>query len=363
VTAGSPAPATLAPSAEELVRALAVADEALAEAGRSCGEARHRLEVSGESIDLVFAGERLAEGVVPSFAHKERSSNGGAPALTIQLCDAATSGRAIPLPPCLEEASLRRAEFPTYRSRRIETLYDWDRRVLHMLDRELRRAIYWTEDAAAVPLWEHAGSLRQILVWWLRDGPLQLLHAGAVGREDGGVLLVGRSGSGKSTSTAACVASGLRIVGDDTVLARADPFPVAESLYGSVKLTPDGLERFPALGARAANEGRDADEKAIVYLSEALPGKLVEALPLRALLIPKIVARAEARLLPARPAQGLLALAPSTLFQANGAHRGAFRVLAQIVEKLPAYVLEVGTDATQIPRVIEALLDGEVPRG
>jgi hypothetical protein len=52
----------------------------------------------------------------------------------------------------------------------------------------------------------------------------------------------------------------------------------------------------------------------------------------------------------------LAALAPSTIFQLPRAGNEAFQFLAAFIRQLPCFSLEVGTDLSGIPPVIEELL-------
>src|SRR5436189_5670577 len=113
-------------------------------------------------------------------------------------------------------------------------------------DRSTRQAWYWLVDSDAVHYWDRSTPLRQLIHWWAETKGLQVVHAGAVGASDGGVLVTGPGGSGKSTTTLACIEDGLAFAGDDTVLVADDP-PWVHSLYGSGKLEVDHVGRFPGL--------------------------------------------------------------------------------------------------------------------
>ena len=89
-----------------------------------------------------------------------------------------------------------------------------------------------------------------------------LLHAGAVGSPDAGVLVGGVSGSGKSTLTLACVEDGLGYGGDDYVVVTLDPEPTAHTLYttregasGGARATP-GARGLRRPGGLDRGEGR-----------------------------------------------------------------------------------------------------------
>jgi hypothetical protein len=73
--------------------------------------------------------------------------------------------------------------------------------------------------------------------------------------------------------------------------------------------------------------------------------------------LPTITGGPRTRAVPASRAAALTALAPSTVFQLHTAGSEALQYMAQLVRRVPAYVLELGSDVPEIPGVILDLLD------
>ena len=80
--------------------------------------------------------------------------------------------------------------------------------------------------------------MRTLFHWLMELYGRQLIHAAAVGTDIGGALIVGKGGVGKSTTSLASLAAGLRFVGDDYVIVGFDPHPTAWSLYCTAKVSP-----------------------------------------------------------------------------------------------------------------------------
>jgi hypothetical protein len=89
---------------------------------------------------------------------------------------------------------------------------------------------------------------------------------------------------------------------------------------------------------------------------EHYPSKVATRLPVRAILLPRVTGTPETRLKRISVAMALAALAPSTIFQLPRAGNEAFKFLATFARQLPCFSLEVGTDLSTIPLVIEGLL-------
>lgn len=311
--------------------------------------------LGGLPIRLRFAGEAMFERIGGSFRHLT-SVETYDDALTIDIWDTASTG--VDGPPLLGEPLEPDGIGPIYYYEEdgVRALSRWD--TLSVLDYDARHAWFWTADPAGLRSWDWASPLRAILHWWLgRHGILQV-HGGAVGDLDGGVLVVGRGGSGKSTTTLSCLFSGLRYAGDDFVGISVEPEPWVHSLYSSGKLEPDHLERFPSLHSAVANPVRTEEDKAVIYVTDAAPSVPTAGFPLRAVLVPRVVAaEPETRLVPAPPAAALAALAPSTIFQLHPPQPDGLARMAELVRRVPCFSLELGSDVTRIPEAILGFLE------
>ena len=73
--------------------------------------------------------------------------------------------------------------------------------------------------------------------------------------------------------------------------------------------------------------------------------------------MPRITGRPHTRAVPTTHAAALVALAPSTVLQLHTAGSEALQYMARLVREVPAFVLELGSDVSEIPGVILALLD------
>jgi hypothetical protein len=167
-------------------------------------------------------------------------------------------------------------------------------------------------------------------------------------------MLVGRGGSGKSTSALSCLDSNLLYAGDDYVAVEERPGdrPLVHSLFSSGKLEPGHARRLPHLPAPTL--GDDSEEKVVFYVHDHFPDRTCTQFPLRAVLAPRITG--ETRIVPMSPAAALRALAPSTLLQLHPPDPGAFAGMARLLAAVPAFAFELGPEIAGIPRAIERFL-------
>jgi hypothetical protein len=315
----------------------------------------HHYCIAGFRVHLRFATRSLVPVLTPALAHLKTTA--GAPDLTICLWDTLSTGVHPPVAPWREHYAVR-GEIAGFNSERIYTVYEHESRGLSMLDRDRNLAQLWLRDAAHIPYWVRGSPLRAILHWWMAGSGRQLLHSAAVGLPSGGVLITGRSGSGKSTAALSCLEAGYEYVGDDYVIVRAGDRPYAWSIYNTAKLVPEWLQSFPRLAEYVDNPQRLASEKALIFLRDGASVRVASGLPLKAILVPRVTGQHDTVLRKASAATAVAALAPTTIFAHPRGGEAEFRFVAALARTLPAYVLECGTDLAQIPESIERLLSG-----
>jgi hypothetical protein len=304
----------------------------------SRGLVPHDLQVGGRRVRLHFAGPALVPAVLPAFGHLEVPGDGpDGVHLTVSLWDAeSTATPPVPVPPANPDES-----GPRYHSVA-------DGLVIHVVDEALsaldgNRAVHHFPSATTPRWYQRASPLKELLHSWAATVGLRFVHAAAVGTERGGVLLTGSSGAGKSTTSLACRVGGLGFAGDDYVLVDPDELRV-HSVYRTARLGWDTAERFPGL---LEADNAPPDEKALGFLDGVVRG-----FPLRAVLVPAVGDGRRTRVERISPARALLALAPSTVLQIAGGQADALRAARRLLEAVPAYRLDLGTDLDEVADVV-----------
>ncbi len=311
--------------------------------------------IGGYHIQLRFAGPALVPALTRALAHLSAPA-AAQPDLTIQLWETASTGIAPP-PPAWDyddfggSGIIRRFSTDQYL-----TSFQLGTNSLSLVDTQRNLGTYWIKSSDQIPYWERGAPLRALLTLWMSRHARMLAHAGAVGLPEGGVLLAGAGGTGKSNTSLATLASDLRYASDDFSLLALEPEPTVFSLYATGKTKAADLEQLPFLRPSVSNSGQLADEKALFFIYEHWPEKLLARFPLRAILLPHITANLDSRLRPASAADGLNALAPSTLDLAPSVEADGFRLLVEVFRRVPSYHLDLGTDRAQPAALILSLL-------
>jgi len=332
----------------------------LAAEQRGGGSVDRFYTVAGRTIHLRFAGPNLVPHLTPPLAHLAVDADRVAD-FTVCVWDSASTRT--PLPEVrLTLREQARSSAKGNDTRRIRTSFqgalgaEGGLRAVSLLDAAQRLAVHWVPSADAISPWDRAGPLLVILYWILDIWGIQVAHAGAVGTEKGGALLTGKAGSGKSTTTLACLEFGLSFAGDDVVALSTQSRPEAWSLYSSARLNPDSLELLPAMAQAVSNPDRVHEDKALILLHDHYPGQLRTRLPIDAIIVPQVTGAPDSRLVPTSRAATFAALAPTSMFQVPDADQRAFRTLADFVRRVPSYGLEIGKDSSSVPHLISELL-------
>lgn len=334
-------------------------------AQQKVGAVERFYNIGSHIICLRFAGQGLIPYITKAIAHLETKAIPN-PSLTICLWDSVSTqtkmSALVDLLIHLIEAKWGeflepRKEIKGWHSDRVHALFHIGPNILSLLDKQRNLAVYWLEDAVNIPYFEHGSPLQTILNWWVSDRNCQYVHAGAIGTAEGGVLIAGKGGSGKSTASLASINSPLSYVSDDYCLVSVEPNPYVYSLYNTAKLRGiEDIQRFPHLANLMGNLDNLETEKAMIFLYDHYPEKVTQGFPIQAILVPQITGQPQTTIERTSAAIALKALAPSTLFQLSGTGQKNLQFLSQLVKQVPCYILKSGTNLEQIPEVIYNLL-------
>jgi hypothetical protein len=336
-------------------------------AEHAAGSAERFYNICGQYVKLRFAGSALPLFITPAIEHLSVQSIGD-PSLTVCIWDDTSTNTQMPPPPWLgltvaspdgnfQGVYTRRGDVRGFSDHRIYTSYNWDANALSILDKKRNLALYWTYNAHRLPSYEASAPLRTIFHWWVNQFGFQFVHSGAVGTAQGGVLLAGKGGSGKSTTALTCLNSELLYVSDDYCLISADQVPCAFCIYSSAKLNANNVYRVPHVISAISNLDRIDSEKAVFFLYPYAPAKIAKGFPIRAILLPRIIEEQKTSLTPALSREALKALALSTMSQLARAGQNSLQIMHRLVNRVPCYHINLGTDLTQIPEVILGLLE------
>jgi hypothetical protein len=311
--------------------------------------------IAGFHLRIRVAGRDLAATIRRAFSHLVAPTAQQAD-LTISVWDEAETGVTVP-----DQYSRNRR-----RADDVEILlkvsadgrYVCEQRDLSIswLDTTSNRIVSCVASAHCQYLDERARPFHKLVAAWLDERDIQFVHAGLIGSGDTGILFVGNGGAGKSTSSVACLRAGMGYLGDDFVgiEQRGDTY-TGHGLFSSCLLNVHHLRRFPDLRPHAVQAHQDFEDKSILYLGEVFPDCLRQSVSIGAIMLPRVVDREGTSYRQASKAEALFAIAPTSVMLLPRPSQKAFDRVAEMVERVPAYWLELGSDIDGIPSAVGAL--------
>jgi hypothetical protein len=308
---------------------------------------------AGRHVCLRILGSELAANIDRPFSHLRVEGPVLSSELTIELWDAnktQSSSTSVDPDRPWHETTVTSQDGRYVGQRLPHTFSCLDREAGHIVG-----SISWHE---RIFIYERAKPLARLLLNWHNDRNVPIIHTALVARNNNGVLVAGKSGSGKSTSSLACIIGGFDYLGEDyTGLERCGDGYIGHSLYNSVFVNTNHLERFTQLAPYAIRGRLPHEEKSVVILSQVLPQRLARAVPIRAMVMPRVNSEAGTRIDPASKGEALLALGPSSLLQVPNRTLGVrgFTRLAELVERIPCFRMELGSDLSSIPQCMDEL--------
>lgn len=345
--------ATAAEGFRDQIAGLSLQAEAKAQALHG-GVSVRLFDIAGIRIGLRFFGSALEDHVLPAIAHLEQAGE-AQPDYTITCWDVEELQLPYPAAPVTKADFTPRGEITPLCSGGITTAFDPGGMAISLFDAESREGWYVVGRTSNIPRFERAEPMRGLLSWILRQHRRQFIHAGAVGHADGGVLLLGRSGMGKSNSCLSTLQSSLLYASDDFCAISTDPVPMAHSIYCTGKTRHSDWDRHPFFADLAPDIDPEGFEKVIYFLNRAVPERLSAGFPIRALLVVR-QGFDETKIVPAAPELAMTEIAPDTTRLLPAAGLEVLREVTKLVRAAPTFMLQLGPDPSSVAPAIEDFL-------
>lgn len=313
------------------------------------GVIEEAIEVGGTVIRLVFSGANVRDLLFPALSHLRLTHHGHSD-FTFHIWESAISGVAMISAPRPAACFTDRGDIWTMRSTQIRSAFHYVEDSLNLLDLTSREGICWIRNLENLPFWTFASPLRTLLGWCMESRGNQLLHAAAVGTPQGGLLITGKGGSGKSTTALNCLRAGFAYVGDDYVVVSGGQDPAAHSLYRTAKIEPEALDVFASF--EPISQGFGTVSKAVITLD---PSQVTNRIGLNAILTPQLSASDDTNFLAAPHRRMLEAAAFTTLSHLPCAGQPTIDFLEYLMGYLPTFVVELG-EPDRVPAALSGFL-------
>ncbi len=313
--------------------------------------------IDGHLVRMCFAGEALVSSVVPALSHLLVSRPESLPDLDIRIWDSQSSSVDIGPLPWKTDYYKSRGEIDGFRDENCRVSFLQDNGLTSVYNQKEQTAIQWIPRPSLYPSYEKAAPFRAIFQWWLHSRGYQMIHAAAVGTESSAVLLVGKGGSGKSSTAMACLMESMSYLGDDYCLLAMRDQPEVLGLYNSVKLRTDQMDRYAINPAGYRFTPIPDYEKTILSIRDLYPSRMRTRMPVKAVLLPRITHRSTTSFSPAKFSETLQALAVSTIFQLPFTGQSELQLMGDFVKRVKSFWIDLSDSPREIGRTIQHFID------
>ena len=313
--------------------------------------------LAGMSIRLQVVGRDLENALCGAIQHLIASGEGTrVPDLAISAWDERSAGVTAPadadLPRATDEGGII---LGSAKDRLIGHIREG---VEVWLDRDAPRVWGSALDGADIGLQNRGKPFHVPLLVWLADRDVPVLHAALIAHDEGGLLLVGQGGTGKTTAAMACFLDGFDFLGDDYIALEESAIGtyVGHSLYDSVWLTRDAEARLPSLARYAEPPASTGPLKRLVHAAAIRPEGTTRAARIRGVVCTTLANGSASAVSHTTGAKALLAMAPSSTLRLPVSGSRLMNRMAMLAENLPCYELRVGSDLSSLPDLLRDLL-------
>lgn len=313
-------------------------------------------KIAGFNLKISFAGKSLIKLLTPALEHLRVEVFDNAD-FSISVWDSDSTSVKNPERPCEWNDFTDRGDIWGFNSQRIKTAFHWIECSVNVLDHERNSAVFWVQNNRQLPFWVYASPFRTIIHWFMEKRGYQLLHAAAVGTEEGAVLITGKGGVGKSTTALSCLNSGFKYLSDDYLITKIDPEPTVYTLYNTAKLNSDNVHKFPSLSKLVDNSEKLENEKAVLFLYPDKKDQIVDSLPIKAIFTPVIKDKKETSINAAKKLLVERSIAFTTMSQLPNVGKHTHDYISRLTSRTALHTLHLGSDFDKIAQSISSYLE------
>jgi hypothetical protein len=319
------------------------------------------LRIAEQVVRIRIVGRGLAQIVLAPFSHLEVVVSQLPPQLRIDAWDQQATGVACEgLPADTDLTGLgvvvRSVEQQYFRLERGHSSM-W-------LNTRTNDLLCWFAASPSLTIEERSKPFYRLLYLWLQAHDITMIHSGLIARNGHGALLTGKGGVGKSTSVLSCISAGFESVGDDYVALKISnkAEPRGYSLFSSCCVRRDSIHHFSNLKQLISQPDSSDEDKFVLILGSRFGDRLITSVPISVILLPRVTGGASVSICRASPIDALRSVAPSSLLLMPDGNSAAFNRIAELVDLVPAYWLNLGGPIDKVPPAIVEFMDSQLDK-
>ena len=314
------------------------------------------INLAETNVRLSFFSNQLSDILLPALSHITYSSvTSEKPQYQIYVLDGTTIDSPLPVIEDITNKFIFRGDIENFSTYQHQIAYLIHSKLICAVDHINKIGIVIAQDSKLIPKFITASPLKEIFNWIMLRNQCSLIHAAAVGNQDGAVLLVGKSGSGKSVTAIRCLFHGLDFYGDDIVGISNKKTPLIHSIFATAKIFNKdiskiaGLEKYSILGNLKPND------KEVFFLNEYFKEQLPIVMPIKAILH-VIQSDDTASISPTSVANLLNVVGATSVTLFPYSHQTYTIQLMSLFKSVPCFKFKLGNQTDQIALTLEHFL-------
>jgi len=196
------------------------------------------------------------------------------------------------------------------------------------------------------------------LIWLFRNNALYAIHGNTLVNENDGTIILGDSGSGKSTAAIGLIRAGWKYLADDIALLQ-DNCGTIEALAFTTgfSIDPDLANRYEEFNLTTDKLSLNGQKK-FLNINDIYPDRFVSSCVPKTLIFSEIVPEDHSRLIPIDRTEALVRIAMNSggiMIDKDGTIK-QFDILKKLIKQASSYKLFAGRDIYKEPRTIAKIL-------
>ena len=316
-------------------------------------------QLANKNLTISSAGQSLLSLTTQALIHLEAKSNDlKEKPFTIFIWDENESGISLPNPPWLSSENVSEDKYIQFQLDHYFAYQFHNQSILYLYNVSENSAFCIVKDAQNLINSFIAAPFTKLISFWANKQNLNILHAGCVSLNNKGVLIVGRGGKGKSSTSIQCIIDGLDYLSDDYLLIDiTSEKTMAYSIYNSGHLELNNIENFPKIKSFIDIGDINQNNKPYLFLSPIFKDKVKRSTEIKAIIVPLVTKNKSANYYPISSVEAIKALAPTSLVQLNTRGINSLQSLANLTRKFPNFCLELGSDFEDISFTVKNIIN------